>query len=90
MGFRFDFIDLNRMSFRPLNEIERMSNLGRLWATEEDLRQIVAGYAEEAQLPFARIFDYAVLATRAHRKASHRKKFWKRRLQQMLGIKEMS
>lgn len=90
VGFRFNLIDLNRMSFRPLNEIERMSNLGRLWATDEDLRQIVAGYAEGAQLPFTRIFDYAVLATRAHKRASHRKKFWKRRLQQMLGIKGMS
>jgi len=90
MRFRFDLVDVNRMSFQPLSERERMSNLKMLWATDDDLKQIVAGYAEASRRPFKRLLDNAVLASRAHRKASHSKELWKQRLGKLFGIKGMS
>ena len=90
MRFRFDLVDVNRMSFQLLSERERMSNLRMLWATDDDLKKIVAGYAEASKLPFKRLLDHAVLASGAHRKASHSKELWKQRLRKLCSIKGVS
>ena len=46
ISFRFDLVDINRMSFTPLSFEDKMRNFSKLWADAEDLQLIAEGYKD--------------------------------------------
>ncbi len=44
--YQFDLVDINRMRFGPLSHQEKMHNLSKLWASDQDLALIATAYAE--------------------------------------------
>lgn len=45
-GYEFKIIDVNRMRFKRLTDIERLENFAKLWAKDEDLKLIIESYAK--------------------------------------------
>lgn len=50
--YRFDLVDINRMDFSDLNHTQRMKNLSKLWADEDDMRLIAKAYAKAGGLDY--------------------------------------
>lgn len=48
--YRFDLVDINRMDFKKLSYTEKMKNLSKLWADEDDMRLIASAYAQAGGL----------------------------------------
>lgn len=48
--YRFDLVDINRMDFTELTYQQKMKNLSKLWADENDLYLIAAAYAKAGNL----------------------------------------
>jgi tRNA A-37 threonylcarbamoyl transferase component Bud32 len=48
--YRFDLVDINRMDFTKLSTTQKMKNLSKLWANENDMRLIASAYAQEGSL----------------------------------------
>jgi len=48
--YRFDLVDINRMDFKTLSYTEKMKNLSKLWADEDDMRLIASAYAHAGGL----------------------------------------
>ena len=47
---RFDLVDINRMDFTELSYTQKMKNLSKLWADEDDMRLIATAYAKAGNL----------------------------------------
>ena len=45
-NYRFDLVDINRMAFLELSHIQKMKNLSKLWADEDDMKLIASAYAK--------------------------------------------
>lgn len=48
--YRFDLVDINRMNFTELTHTQKMKNLSKLWADEDDMRLIATAYAKAGNL----------------------------------------
>jgi len=83
-SYRFELVDLNRMSFGKVNTKHRMENLRHLWADDNDLRIIVTGYAGGLTLPIATLWNFAWRASQNHKKKASREERMKRLLRSWL------
>jgi len=84
VNYRFDLVDLNRMSFRCLSRRERTANLKMLWATDDDLREIVSGYVEGFNQHHEGLLELAIRASANHKRVSNIKEVIKKGLRQAL------
>ncbi len=48
--YRFDLVDINRMGFTELSHTQKMKNLSKLWADEDDMKLIASAYAKAGGL----------------------------------------
>ncbi len=69
----FCLVDINRMRFQSLTLKERMRTFARLWADDEDLETIVAGYALASGDNVALATALAIRYSQAHKRRSWRK-----------------
>ena len=84
-AYRFELVDLNRMSFGALSLQQRMHNLRLLWAADDDLRRVVIGYAKASGQPLEGLWRLALHASRAHKVKANREERWKRTLRFWTG-----
>lgn len=82
--YRFGLVDLNRMSFQPLSIEQRMHNLRLLWAEDDDLRTIVAGYALQTSHPLVALQRAALRASHTHKFKATREERWKRAIRKWI------
>jgi tRNA A-37 threonylcarbamoyl transferase component Bud32 len=69
----FCLVDINRIRFQSLMLEERMRTFARLWANDEDLETIVAGYALASGDNVALATALAIRYSQAHKRRSWRK-----------------
>jgi len=74
-GYEFKIIDVNRMRFKRLTDIERLENFSKLWAKDEDLKLIIECYAKLIDMNKD---EAIVIALRASQKHKDKKNFKKR------------
>lgn len=84
-AYRFELVDLNRMSFGALSLQQRMHNLRFLWADDSDLRTVVIGYAEVFGQPANALVQAALRASQAHKAKATREERLKSTLRAWLG-----
>ncbi len=73
-GYEFKIIDVNRMKFKKLSEIERLENFSKLWASDEDLSMIIKEYAKINQLDENKALTIALKASQKHKNRKNLKK----------------
>lgn len=78
--YRFYLVDLNRMTFKPLNFTERMKNFCRLTPKKEVLRIMAEEYAGLINRPAPEVFEKMWFFTEEFQAAFHRKKRLKKKL----------
>jgi hypothetical protein len=83
--YRFELVDLNRISFGALSPQKRMQNLRFLWADDDDLRVVVMGYAEVFGQPTNALLRGALRASQAHKIKAAREERLKNSLRALLG-----
>ena len=74
--YRFDLVDINRMDFAVLSYDQKMKNLSKLWADENDMRLIATAYAKAGGLDV----ESTVMAMIKHDAYNKKVKRFKRRL----------
>jgi len=74
--YRFDLVDINRMRFGRLSDVQKMQNLSKLWADERALTIIAHSYAAEAGLDPEKTAEAMIFYDRQNKKI----KTFKRRL----------
>jgi len=84
-AYRFELVDLNRMSFGALSPQQRMHNLRLLWADDDDLRTVVTGYAEVFGQPTNALLQDALRTSQAHKTKATREERLKNALRAWLG-----
>lgn len=85
LAYRFELVDLNRMSFGALSLQQRMHNLRYLWADDTDLRTIVTGYAEALGQPANPLIQIALRASHAHKARATREEQLKKMIRAWIG-----
>ena len=83
--YRFELIDLNRMSFGALSLQQRMHNLRLLWADDEDLQAVVMGYAEVFGQTTNTLLEAALRASQTHKAKASREERLKSSLRARFG-----
>jgi hypothetical protein len=83
--YRFELLDLNRMSFGALSLQQRMHNLRLLWADDDDLLTVVKGYAEMFGRPTHTLLGAALRASQTHKAKATREERLKNSLRALLG-----
>ena len=84
-AYRFELVDLNRMSFGALSLQQRMHNLRLLWADDDDLRTVVRGYAEAFGQPANALLQPALRASQMHKAKATREEHLKKTLRAWVG-----
>ena len=84
-AYRFELVDLNRMSFGALSLQQRMHNLRLLWADDDDLRTVVRGYAEVFGQPANTLLQPALRASQMHKAKATREEHLKKTLRAWVG-----
>ena len=84
-AYRFELVDLNRMSFGAFSLQQRMHNLRLLWADDDDLRTVVSGYAEVFEQPMHTLLQAARRASQGHKAKATREERLKNSLRAWLG-----
>jgi len=84
-AYRFELVDLNRMSFGTWSPQQRMHNLRFLWAGDDDLRIVVSGYAEVFEQPMHTLLQAARRASQGHKAKATREERLKNSLRAWLG-----
>jgi len=84
-AYRFELVDLNRMSFGNLSLKQRMHNLRLLWANDHDMESVVMGYAEAYGQHTNRLLQPALRASQMHKAKAIREEWLKNKLQTWLG-----
>jgi hypothetical protein len=84
-AYRFELVDLNRMSFGALSPQQRMHNLRLLWADDVDLRTVVRGYAEVFGKPANTLLQPALRASQMHKARASREEHLKKTLRAWVG-----
>jgi len=84
-AYRFELVDLNRMSLGALSPEQRMHNLRLLWADDDDLRIVVMGYAEVYGQPTNALLQAALRASQMHKVKATREERLKNPLRSWLG-----
>lgn len=84
-AYRFELVDLNRMSFGALSLQQRMHNLRLLWADDVDLRTVVRGYAEVFGKPANTLLQPALRASQMHKAKASREEHLKKTLRAWVG-----
>lgn len=84
-AYRFELVDLNRISFGNLSPQQRMHNLRLLWADDDDLRTVVSGYAEVFGRSTNALLQAALRASQAHKTTATREERLKNSLRAWLG-----
>jgi len=74
--YRFDLVDINRMRFGVLSDVEKMKNLAQLWADEKDLNIIAGAYAGHAGIDSEKTAEAIIFYDQQHKKIKN----FKRRL----------
>ena len=85
LAYRFELVDLNRMSFGALSLQQRMHNLRLLWADDDDLRTVVRGYAEVFGQPANTLLQPALRASQMHKAKATREEHLKKTLRAWVG-----
>jgi len=83
--YMFQLVDLNRMSFGPLSDTQRMDNLRMLWADDRDMAVIVRGYADEMGVSEERLFEIALNRSRLHKERASREERLKKAVRSCLS-----
>jgi len=83
-AYRFELVDLNRISFSVLSVQQRMHNLRLLWADDDDLRTVVSGYAEVFKQPMHTLLQAALRASQGHKAKATREERLKNSLRALL------
>jgi serine/threonine protein kinase len=83
--YRFELVDLNRMSFGALSLQQRMHNLRLLWAGDDDLQVVVRGYAEVFGQPTNTLLKAALRASQIHKAKATREERLKNALRAWFG-----
>ena len=83
--YRFELVDLNRMSFGALSLQQRMHNLRLLWADDDDLQAVVMGYAEVFGQPTNTLLEAALCASQTHKAKATREERLKNALRARFG-----
>jgi hypothetical protein len=84
-AYRFELVDLNRMSFGNLSLKQRMHNLRFLWANDDDMKSVVMGYAEAYGQQTNRLLQTALRASQMHKARATREEWLKNMLRAWLG-----
>jgi len=84
-AYRFELVDLNRISFGALSPQQRMHNLRLLWADDDDLRTVVTGYAEVLGQPTNALLQDALRASQMHKVKATREERLKNSLRAWFG-----
>jgi len=84
-AYRFELVDLNRMSFGALSPQRRMHNLRLLWADDDDLRTVVMGYAEVYGHTNNVLLQDALRASQMHKTKATLEEWLKNSLRALLG-----
>jgi hypothetical protein len=74
-GYIFKVVDINRMKFKTLSLTERLMNFSKLWAKDEDLKNIVREYAKIINEDEEKCIKLAIGFSQKHK---NRKNFKKR------------
>ena len=85
--YQFSLVDLNRMSFGPIEAEVRMANLKMLWADDADLAQIVDGYAEASGEPAKELLSLALASSHRHKRKAIREERLKAWLRRIMGTR---
>jgi hypothetical protein len=72
--YEFKIIDVNRMQFKNLTDIERLENFSKLWAQDDDLSVIIDSYAKLIEMDKDKAFNIAVKASQKHKDKKNLKK----------------
>ncbi|MEA1879405.1 MAG: lipopolysaccharide kinase InaA family protein [Campylobacterota bacterium] len=72
--YEFKIIDVNRMKFKTFTMQERLENFSKLWASNEDLKIIVAAYAKKIDIEEEKAIDIALTASQKHKDKKNLKK----------------
>lgn len=78
--YRFDLVDLNRMSFGSMSLKKRMQSFRQLWAEDSDLEIIVHAYARAGHKCPQNLFRLAVNASQQHKRKANLEEWCKRKL----------
>lgn len=70
----FKVVDINRMKFGELSINERAKNFSKLWAKDEDLREIIKEYTQFSKEDEKSCVEMALKYSQAHKNAKNRKK----------------
>lgn len=79
-GYEFKVVDVNRMRFMDLNLQQRAENLCKLWADDDDLRQIAELYAGIMVTDADEFVQLALQYSHKHKAGRQRKARIKKRL----------
>jgi len=74
LKFEFKIVDVNRMIFKQMNNIERIENFSKLWANHEDLKIIVQTYASLINMPEDKAIRIVLNASQKHKNKKNLKK----------------
>ena len=72
--YEFKIIDVNRMQFKNLTDIECLENFSKLWAQDKDLSIIIDSYAKLIKMHADEAFNSAVKASQKHKDKKNLKK----------------
>jgi len=72
--YEFKVVDVNRMQFQSLSKQARIESFSKLWASDEDLTQIVQAYAKLSDIEVSEAVNIALLASQRHKKRKNFKK----------------
>ena len=74
LKFEFKIVDVNRMIFKQMNNIERIENFSKLWANHEDLKIIIQAYASLIDMPEDEAVRTVLNASQKHKNKKNFKK----------------
>jgi len=72
--YEFKIIDVNRMKFKMLTNVERLENFSKLWAKENDLMFIIEAYAKISNIDKDEAIAIALEASQKHKDKVNLKK----------------
>jgi len=65
--YEFKIVDVNRMTFRVMGNIDRLENFSKLWANDEDLKVIIQTYASLIGMPEEEAIRIVLDASQRHK-----------------------